>query len=294
MQRVIMKKVLSAVGNVAYNTASWAGLAAGTEQPPYPCAVPWRKIDDLSDTAAIDALAEEIYAAGKDMQQDPAWSIVDYRDPDAAEGGDLFLFTKPHVGPFNFAKATMTLLNCPVEKIIQVMHSEDIADRQRCSADLTGFEILAKPTPSTNLQRVEYWAPPPVAAREFCFLVGRKYDEEEDTTYIYGCSVDFVGCPKSDKINMVRGSCMWMWELTPIGPNTIATYVSALNPRGWTPTFVIGWLKTEIAKELVASRSLLYGIDFKVEKLTAEDLGLTMEELEIEKAAISREADSPI
>ncbi|CUG86742.1 Hypothetical protein, putative, partial [Bodo saltans] len=134
MQRVIMKKVLSAVGNVAYNTASWAGLAAGTEQPPYPCAVPWRKIDDLSDTAAIDALAEEIYAAGKDMQQDPAWSIVDYRDPDAAEGGDLFLFTKPHVGPFNFAKATMTLLNCPVEKIIQVMHSEDIADRQRCSA----------------------------------------------------------------------------------------------------------------------------------------------------------------
>lgn len=281
-----MLNVLTALGSAAYKTAAWTGLAAGTEQPPYPVASPLRKIDDVTDVANIEAISEDVFKAGMDMLKDPAWSIVDFRDPDAGDGGDLFLYTKPHVGPFNFAKATMSLRDCSVEKILAVMHSEDPADRKRCSADLSAFEMFAKPTATTNLQRVEYWAPPPVASRDFCFLVGRKYDEEEDTTYIFGCSVDCAQCPKSERANVVRGSCMWMWEMTPIGPNTIVTYVSCLNPRGWTPTFVVGWLKTEIAKELIASRHLLYGLEFQVEKLTVEDMGLTVESIESEKAAM--------
>lgn len=288
-----MLNVLSVIGNAAYKTAAWTGLAAGTEQPPYPVASPLRKIDDLNDTVHIDSVAEEIFAAGVDMLKDPAWGIVDYHDPDSADGGDLYLYTKPHIGAFNFAKATMSLRDCSVEKIIAVMHSDDPADRKRCSADLSAFEIIAKPTPTTNIQRVEYWAPPPVASRDFSFLVGRKYDEEEDTTYIYGCSVDCAACPRSDKLSVVRGAAMWMWEMTPVGPNTLVTYVSCMNPRGWTPTFVVGWLKTEIAKELVNSRRLLYGIAFEVHKLTVEDMGLTIEEIEKEKAQM-REAGAEV
>lgn len=271
--------LLSAIGNAAYNAAAMTGMAAGTEQPPYPCASPLEKIDDINDVKHIEEVLQKIYTAGREMMNEN-WQIVDFQDPD--EGGDLVLYTKPHVGPFNFARATISLHDCPIEKVVQVMHSELLEDRKRCSADLTGFEILGKPTPKSNIQHVTYWAPPPVASRDFCFLVGRTDDDEEGTTYIYGCSVDYAGCPKAGGLRTVRGSCMWMWELTSLGSHTLATYVSCLNPRGWTPTFVVGWLKTEIAKELLNARRLLYGIEFTVEKTTAQDLGVTTEDIERE------------
>jgi len=276
-----MWSVLSAFGDVAFKTATKTGLVAGNEQPPYPCAWPLKKLAVDDDVAKVQAMCDANYAAVIEILNSPLWEIVNYTDPEAAEGGDLYLFGRPRIGAFNFAKATMSLLNCTPQNIIDIIHSESFDDRMKYSADMVKFEVIAKPTKNSQIQHCEYWAPPPVAGRDFCFLVSHHVDEE-GTVYVVGCSVDYSECPKSKKRNIVRGSALWGWQMIPIGPNTLVSYVSTMNPRGWTPAFVIGWLKTEIAKELVGCRSLLYGKTFSVHKSELADLGISKEEIDLE------------
>lgn len=277
-----MWNVLAAVGHAAYKTAAMTGLAAGTEQPPYPCAWPLQKLDSVDDTERVQELLDSIYVAAKDLlknNDDHKWQIVDFQDPDRAKGGDLHLFTRPHMGPFNFAKATMSLQNCTPEQVMDIMFSDKFAQRQRYSADLVRFDVLAQVPgfDKVSVQVLEYWVPKPGAHRDFVYLVDKKYDEEEDSYYVYGCSIDYT--PEEKNPKTVRGSCLWAWELTPIGGNTLATYASVMNPRGWTPTFVIGWLKTEIAKELVSARRLLYGEEVKLERTSFEAIGVSKDEI---------------
>ncbi|KAH9598933.1 START domain [Trypanosoma melophagium] len=265
-----MWDVVSQVGRAAYRTAAKTGLAAGTEQPAYPCALPLQRLEDADDTPRVQELLANIFAAAKDLLENDAehrWQLVDYQDPD--KGGDLHLFTRPHIGPFNFAKATLSFMGVTPQQVLDTMHGDDSESRKKYSANLSTFEILARPTPTSNIQYHEYWAPPPVAGREFVFLAEKKYVEEDDVYYVYGCSIDYAPREKKSKTH-VRASCLWGWELTPIGNNTMATYVSCMNPRGWTPTFIIGWLRSEIGKELVSCRRVLYGEAVNLERNVPE------------------------
>ena len=105
-----------------------------------------------------------------------------------------------------------------------------------------------------------YTAPPPVAARDFIYLVEKRYVPEQQSYYIYGTSVDFrdTAGVKIEKDKCVRGAVMFGWRLRMVGTTTHCTYVSCMNPNGWAPTFIVGWMKTEIAKEFQNSRRLLY------------------------------------
>ncbi|KEG15666.1 hypothetical protein DQ04_00011330 [Trypanosoma grayi] len=284
-----MWSVVSKVGKAAYSTAAKTGLAAGTEQPPYPCALPLLLLEDSDDTPRVQEMLDTIFAAAKDLLENDAehnWQLVDYQDPD--KGGDLHLFTRTHIGPFNFAKATVSFMGVTPQQVLDTMHGDDPESRKKYSANMAHFEILARPTPTSNIQYHEYWAPPPVAGREFVFLAEKKYVEEDDVYYVYGCSIDYA--PRAKKSNNhVRASCLWAWELTPIGNNTMATYVSCMNPRGWTPTFMIGWLKSEIGKELVACRRVLYGEAVNLERTGADTQETSEEGIEQLKEYVSCE-----
>lgn len=277
--------MFKAIGNAAYAAATSTGIAAGTEQPPYPCALPLRALTDPTDTVAIQGLADEIFAATKDLlgndsnlrraaleagAVDPAncravwnpagmeWSPVDYKDPD--RDGDFQLMTKKHVGPFNFAKATMTYRGCTPDEIISVMHSDEFETRKRFSADLSVFKILARPTPSTNIQYHEYNAPAPVSSRHLIYLFERRYVPEEDTHYVYGCSIDYPPYDKSIGKNTIRAIALWGWSFCQVGDDTLTCYTSCMNPNGWAPTFIVGWMKGEIGKELTMLRHIICGM----------------------------------
>lgn len=266
-----MFKVVSSLGNAAYKAAAKTGLAAGTEQPPYPCALPLHVVEDPNNGAEVQALADTVFEAAKDLIHNPnhAWKVVDYRDPDSKEGGDLVLLSKPHIGPYNFAKATMSFMNCSPERMLETVHGEDFEMRRKFSADLSAFTVIANPTPTTNIQYHEYYAPPPVSHRSLMYLVEKRYVPEEDAWYVYGCSIDYPAFTKGSA-RTIRAMCLWAWELNQVGANTLGTYVSCMNPNGWAPTFIVGWLKSEIGKELVSIRRVLYGQQALLERTTLD------------------------
>nr|CCC93476.1 conserved hypothetical protein [Trypanosoma congolense IL3000] len=272
-----MWDVVSRVGQAAYRTAAMTGLAAGTEQPPYPCALPLKVVDNDSDPACIQGILDSAFSATTDMfenNREHQWELVDYVDPE--EGGDLHLFTRPHVGPFNFVKATLSFVGVSPQNVLDTMHGSDVESRKKYSANLSHFEVLANPKQVCAIELHKYWAPPPIAGREFVFLTEKKYVESENMYYVYGCSIDYTPMKETSK-GFVRAACLWAWKLMPVGDNTMATYVSCMNPCGWTPTFIFGWLKSEIGKELVACRRVLYGETVNLERTTLQSMGLTDE-----------------
>lgn len=277
--------MFKAIGSAAYSAAAKTGIAAGSEQPPYPCALPLRTINDPNDVEEIQRLAEEVNKAARDLlgtdnqrrraalergtadtvnrrvrwDPDSQWKPVDYKDPDV--DGDCVLMSKPHVGMFNFAKATMTFRDCDPEPIMDTITGEDFATRKKFSADLSRFEIIARPTPTTNIQYHEYHAPPPVASRHLIYLFERLYLPEEDTHLVYGCSIDYPLFNKYIGKRTVRAICLWCWEFTKVGSDTLATYASCMSPNGWAPTFVVGWMKNEIGRELTSIRRVVYQLE---------------------------------
>ncbi|KAG8346327.1 hypothetical protein ERJ75_001348100 [Trypanosoma vivax] len=269
-----MWDVLSRVTDVAYRTVAMTGLAAGTEQPPYPCSLPLQHLENASDAKRVAEIIESTVKAADDMFHNDAelkWQQLDYTDPE--KGGDLRLYTRPRIGAFHFVQATLTFVNIPTQKVLDVMHSDDGRGRKRYSANLSHFEVVARPTETANIELHRYWAPPPVAGREFVFLTERRFKEEEKIQYVYGCTIDYEPYKKVTD-GFVRAACLWSWELKSVGSNTVARYVSCMNPRGWTPSFMVGWVKAEIAKELIACRRVIYGQSVTVQRVTLQGAGL--------------------
>ncbi|CCW60488.1 unnamed protein product [Phytomonas sp. EM1] len=251
-----MIRVVSSVGKAAYKAASKTGLTAGKEQPPYPCALPLQVVNGPDDMENIRRIADAIFEAALDLFHNPEhdWKTVEFRDPD---GGDLVLMTKSHIGQFNFARATMSFMNSTPELFLSTVHGESFEMRKEFSSELVTFNVLANPTPMMNIQYHEYRAPPPISNRYLIYLVEKRYVAEEDTWYIYGCSINYPPFKKFSS-NAVCSICLWTWELSQVGNNTIATYASCLSPNGWVPTFIVNWMKGAIAKEMVAIRRFLY------------------------------------
>ncbi|CAD2216945.1 hypothetical protein, conserved [Angomonas deanei] len=213
------------------------------------------------------------------------WKPVDFKDPK----GDLILSSRPHVGPYNFARATMTLKDTHPVTVFNGMLCQDLAVRQEYSPNLTKYEILLRnPKLPRNLfprdasgkeilgadnyqlealaqQGIRDWhieynyyaAPPPVASRDFVYLIEKRYVPSEDCYYTYGTCVDYVDCVYR-KSKVVRGAVLFAWKFQFINGDTHCTYSSCMNPNGWAPTFIVGWMKTEIGKEFQNSRRLTY------------------------------------
>ena len=106
-----MWNVLSSVGSAAYSVAEYAGVVGSGDPPPYPCAYPFRPLQSPDDVTTIDALLAESWAAFNDLHDAKDWDLLEYIDPEAAEGGDLRLWSRPQIGTYHMVMATMSIKN---------------------------------------------------------------------------------------------------------------------------------------------------------------------------------------
>ena len=77
----------------------------------------------------------------------------------------------------------------------------------------------------------------------------------------------------------VRGASLWGWHLTPVGNDMLVSYVNCFDPRGWTPGFLLSWMKTTAAKEFCVIRSRLLGKDVVVQQTGLSEAGFSQEEI---------------
>lgn len=277
---------MSWLTGIAKMTGAAVGLTTyEVEQPPLDCAQPWHSANDVRTCGAMADRQHDQMAALRDEKD---WGLIEtWKDP---EQRDMHLFTRKTIGNFHFLKASFSIKGCSVEKFVALLGSPELEAHQKFSADIVLRKKLDEPTMMTELMHVQYWCPPPVAARDFCLLVGRR--ENTDGSYeLWGCSVESDKCPEQGGMTVVRGGNMFGWTAMPVGDDLLVTYCSAIDPRGWTPGFLLEWLKTSAAKEFVAIRTVLEGGNVKVEKTDVGEVASKEQiaaELEAQKAASAK------
>lgn len=286
--------IAHAAGSAVHGAAATVGLVKGKEeeQPPFGCAIPNVEVPFGEPKKAI-AINQEHFKHMMQIQEDKTWTLVPYTDPEAADGGDIRLWTRSQIGRFHFIKVTMCFRDTPPEKIISLIASPDYEARVRFSVDCTEVRVLDQYTPTCRLVVHRFYTPPPVAPREFVFLTNNCTNRDESQC-IWGCTVNSPLLPEESPY--VRAACLWGWHIISVGPHSLCTYVNCVNPRGWTPSFLFAWAKNQATKEFVRIRKVIYGME--LDAGVREDfrsLGLTEEEVkeQIEKekeAAAEREA----
>jgi hypothetical protein len=259
--------------------ASKTGLVSDGSQPELDCAWPLKEVKSLADQEPFSA---NHFEQAKKLVEDKEWQVVSsWKDPDAANGGDLHLWTKPQVGRYHFMKTTMSVKNTTPAAIMGMVMSENFADRKKFSADIASLEIIAM-TENTVLEHVTYSAPAPVAGRDFCLLRGKPRDIGGGTMIAFGCSVASEKCPEVG--GFVRGVCFFCWHMVPVGEHVLVTYVNCLDPRGWTPPFLMAWLKGAATQEFINIRNVMAGKAADLHLIELNELGIPEEELKKEIA----------
>eukprot|EP00758_Cryptobia_borreli_P001327 Tbor_TRINITY_DN2143_c0_g1::TRINITY_DN2143_c0_g1_i1::g.5513::m.5513 len=250
------------------------------------CAELPKSIPDPADVAKVQVIVDECYDTVNKAISCFKWAPLSFVDHDAIGRGStecLKLFSVDTIGKYHPVMACFTVSNTTVAKCIAVIHPPTIEERKKISGNISKFEILHEVNEHTHVQRVEYAAPPVIASRDFCFLVTRR-DLPDDTTVIWGCSVD---TPKGAQIQgsgLVRGTSVWGWKFTQIGNDVIMTYVQLFDPCGWVPKFIISWLKASVSEELIAARCCINGTEAKVTPISILDCGTKEEIIEYESA----------
>jgi hypothetical protein len=268
--------------NATYATAGYVGLVSTepTEQPPYPCAHPFKEITDLSECEKLSS--EHLDALNRLFETTP-WEPLEIEDPDAEDGGDMKLWSAPQCGNYHYVRMTMTLKNTTIKRAVEVIASDTLKARQEFSADTVGLDNLTRINSDLVIQRLAYWAPPPVAGRDFCFLSNKKVSDTEAT--IWGCSVDYAKCEEGQD-GTVRGACLWGWRMKQAGPHVLVEYCNCSDPRGWVPGVLFSWIKTAVAKEFVNARAVIYGKKVNVEHVQLSDCGVTETDLKDQLNAV--------
>lgn len=264
-----MASWLKSVGNAV-------GLTKGEEMP-WSCSWP---NEDVTDTRKCMKLLDQHHAEFQELLNMKDWTLLpDFKDPDAS-CGDMKMFTRPSIGSFVCVKAQICMKGVKPSGIPNLIISTKLEVRQSFAADCVALELIDEPTMMSALFRTQYWAPAPAAHRDFVFLVGTR--EHDDGTYdLWGCSVHHDECPEKGGM-VVRGTSLWGWHCVPVGDDCLATYANCLDTRGWTPTFVMSFLKTLCANEISAVRAVAMGKKANLTSMKGQELSVA-EQQEIEK-----------
>lgn len=256
-----------------------------SEKPAYDCAEGEGLGPVLTDDNAHD-MVDRHHQQVNQLHNDPSWELIEsFQDPD---GLDMKLFTRGQAGNFHFVKTTFSLPNVTASQFMDVVGSSKLAVRQKFSADCVGLDKKDEPTTMSELVHATYWAPPPVAGRDFSFLVGRR--ENSDGSFdLWGCSVVSDRIKMQDGMTLVRGSSLWGWRLIEVGTTLMVLYANCFDPRGWTPGFLLSWVKTTAAKEFRAIRAVLTNQSIKVEKTDLADVGIS--EADVQAALAAKEGE---
>jgi hypothetical protein len=254
------------------------GLSSPTvaDNPAYDASVWPHKA--TADVEAVNKLLDEQHKQFDDLQNDKQWALHTWKDP---SGGDMHLWDRPQKGTFHYAKAIFSVDGTP-QDFFDLVGSTELSVRQKFSTDCVGMQALDKPTTDGTILHVKYWAPPPVAGRDFCFLVGRR-DNADGSCDLWGSSVSSGLCPE-ESYQVVRGASLWGWRLIPVGDKTLVHYVNCFDPRGWAPGFLIEWMTTAVAKELCAIRSVLAGKEADLSRVELSEAGVSADEVQSEIA----------
>lgn len=260
--------------------SSAKSAVVGGPTPDPECDVVWPGVD-VSDASACKALVEKHHAQFEKIQADK-WALVpSFKDPE--EGGDMHLWDREQQGSHHCVKVTFSVQNTSAKKTVDLVSSTDMAIRGTFSADCTGMKVIEQPIGTdAKIVYVSYYTPPPVAHRDFCFLMGTK-EHPDGTIDTWGCTVQSDKCPEVD--GYVRGTSFFGWKVTPVGDTTMVSYTNVFDPRGWTPGFVLNWLKSTCAKELSAVRAVLSGKKADVGQTSLADCGIDAKEVADAQAA---------
>ena len=250
------------------------GLASDGSQPDTNVAWPVKTAN--MDNA--DELDEINFAQAMASINDQSWEIVPaFKDPEAAEGGDMHFWTKPAVGRYQYAKITMTLRNTTTKAIFDLTQSPDLKTRNQFSADLCQLDRLAK-NDKCGIFQMCYAAPTGVANREFVVLSAIR-TLEEGTMVSYGCSIDSPQVPEQS--TPVRGVTQYTWHVVQVGDDVMVSWNNCFDPRGWTPQFLLSWMKSAATNEFINIRKVLSG---KKANLAATECEASEEERQKAKA----------
>jgi hypothetical protein len=259
----------------------------GTTEVNLPSAYPFQNPATPADRIALCHTV--LYPEFLRVLDAPEWGLIDFTDPEAKEGGDLKLWTKPKEGTHHFIKATFMIQNVTPQRVAALVASESIEDRQKFGPNMEVVNVFEKPDANTLMLYTKFWAPPPIASRDFVFLQGSKL-HADGTLEIWGCSIAHEQYPEA---GFVRGASFWGWRLRPVMDHVMTTYFNVSDPRGWCPSFIFSWLKTQVSSDLLAIRAILLGKSVKVEKITVAGCGVSEEEVRNEEAKFKAEHGSP-
>jgi hypothetical protein len=252
------------------------GLVSDGSQPPLDCAWPNKKIDRLED---CDAMSEVQFAQCMTLVNDKEWQHVpSVTDPDP--NGDMKFYSKPQIGSYHFVKITMTLMKTTPEDVLDLALSEDAESRKQFSVNIDSLEVAGK-TENTTLYHVSYTAAPGVAPRDFVLLQGIK-QLGNGAMAGFGASVGYDKYPEATMT--VRGSCQYLWHVTPEGNNVKVVFCNCFDPRGWCPPFVLAWLKSTATQEFVNIRQVLAGSAANLKATSLDSIGFSQDEIDKQKA----------
>jgi len=251
------------------------GLASDGSQPDMGVAWPLKKVENF-DAEAMELTEKHMAECLKEIQGGD-WEIAWKEEP---TDGDLVFWTKPAVGRYQNVKITLSFKNTTNEKLLALVQSVDLKTRQQFSADLAELETL-EDNGKVSMSKCVYSAPAGVAYREFITL-GRTVQLDDSTSIAYGCSVDTDKVPEQS--TPVRGATQYCWHLTQVGDDVLATWCNCFDPRGWTPSFLLSWMKSAAINEFTNIRKVMRGEATEVKKTECE-----MSEEEIAKAKAEAE-----
>lgn len=247
-----------------------------------------KKVIDLPNTypfpkpetpaECVELAHTKLYADFSRVMDDPTWTKVDYTDPESAQGGDLTLWSKPQEATYHYIKATFTISNVVPGDVAALVGSEKVEDRQKFGPNMEECTFFEKPDEKTALVYTRFWAPAPVSSRDFLFLQGIKH-ADDGTIEIWGSSVQHDKYTEQDNGNYVRGSSFWAWRLKPVENGAVfVSYFNVSDPRGWCPSFIFSYLKTQVSSDLCGIRDVLRGKSAHVHKLSVEECGVKPED----------------
>eukprot|EP00760_Papus_ankaliazontas_P007435 PhM_4_TR13347/c0_g1_i1/m.69143 len=221
------------------------------------------------------------------------WVLLDVADREAKEGGDMKLWSRPQEGSYHFIKATFTIPGVGPKELFDLIANEDVKERQKFGPNMEELVFFDKPDENTAMIYTKYYAPPPVAGRDFVFLQGRKTHDDDGTMEVWGSS---VAC--DDKYpegvsggSYVRGSCFWGWRGRKAGDNVLVEYFNVSDPRGWCPGWIFSYLKTQASSDLCGVRDVLRGKGVNTHKVELEECGITTDDV---KEAEAHKTDGTI
>jgi hypothetical protein len=203
------------------------------------------ELDTVKGTQDLVQLAEKAFQAILEAESSPDWEPYEYNDTGFNGLEDITI--QERTLPDNNVGSTKVTgtIGCSPQALYNKLSKYDLEWAQQFDTDLVEFTRLLTVGEDVALVLFRSKAPYPVTPREFVLVRGRK--EMHGTYYIYSMSVNYEKAAYD--ANFVRGVVPHnAFILRPVQGNphqTRMTRITAIDPKGSVPSFVVNMMKTK-------------------------------------------------